>query len=374
MEKLEEPMKVKQLDYENIEINYPIEKITDRERILFLDIETTGFTARVSNLYMIGCAYYQNERYHMIQWFAETPEEEETILKAFLEFSSGFTYLVHFNGNNFDIPYLIDKCKKYALVFHIECFDGLDLYRRVSPLKQFLKLSNCKQRTIEEFLQIFREDPFPGGKLIDVYHNYVKNPDEQAYETLSLHNAEDILGMIRILPILAYSDLLCEPLRITKAQGNYYHDMNGRQCQELLMTLSLQTPLPIRISYGVNGIYFTGEGTEGSLRVPLLQEELKYFYANYKDYYYLPEEDLALHKSVSGFVDSAHRKQATAQTCYTRKVSLFLEEWGDAFRPVFKKSYQDKSCYFELTDPMKTDREFFSRYASHVIEHLVMMK
>ena len=36
------------------ELGYPLEKIAPIDKILFLDIETTGFTAKSSSLYMIG--------------------------------------------------------------------------------------------------------------------------------------------------------------------------------------------------------------------------------------------------------------------------------------------------------------------------------
>lgn len=65
------------------------------------------------------------------------------------------------------------------------------------------------------------------------------------------------------------------------------------------MTLSLPTPLPVPVSLSVGSCYFKGENDTATLKVPLIEEELKYFYANYKDYYYLPEEDVALHKSVA---------------------------------------------------------------------------
>ena len=67
------------------------------------------------------------------------------------------------------------------------------------------------------------------------------------------------------------------------------------------MKLELPSSLPLAISTLSNSCYFSGEGTEGILKVPLYEEEMKYFYSNYKDYYYLPAEDTALHKSVSSF-------------------------------------------------------------------------
>ena len=97
---------------------------------------------------------------------------------------------------------------------------------------------------------------------------------------------------------------------------------------------------------------------------------MKYFYSNYKDYYYLPEEDVALHKSIAGFVDKEHRIQATAANCYTRKYSLYLPQWDTVFEPFFKRDYKSKEYFFELTDDMKTNREFFVLYIQHVLHML----
>ena len=64
-------MRISKETIENFRISYPLEKLAPLERILFLDIETTGFTARSSYLYLIGCAYYQSGKWHTIQWLAE---------------------------------------------------------------------------------------------------------------------------------------------------------------------------------------------------------------------------------------------------------------------------------------------------------------
>lgn len=110
------------------------------------------------------------------------------------------------------------------------------------------------------------------------------------------------------------------------------------------MTLSLPTPLPVPVSLSVGSCYFKGENDTATLKVPLIEEELKYFYANYKDYYYLPEEDVALHKSVADFVDKEFRVQATAATCYTRKYSLYLQQWDIIFEPFSKGNIRARNC------------------------------
>ena len=92
---------------------YPLEKIAHPDKILFLDIETTGFTAKISYLYLIGTAYCEKGQWFVKQWFANDYREERKILSAFFQFAMNYTHLIHFNGNNFDLPYLVQKCKQY---------------------------------------------------------------------------------------------------------------------------------------------------------------------------------------------------------------------------------------------------------------------
>ena len=103
------------------------------------------------------------------------------------------------------------------------------------------------------------------------------------------------------------------------------------------------------------------------MKIPIYEEELKYFYSNYHDYYYLPTEDVALHKSVAGFVDKSYRLPASAANCYTRKQSSYLPQWDYVFTPFFKRDYKSQELFFELTDELKKDRSAFSQYASHVL-------
>lgn len=360
-------MKTVRKKLDNFTCEYPLERIAPLDKILFLDIETTGFTARSSSLYLIGCAHYSEDGWYIRQWFADTPEEEKELLTAFFEFAKPFTHLIHFNGNNFDLPFLVQKCAQYALEYNFDDFDGIDIYKRTAPYKYFLKLPNCKQKTIELFLGLNRVDTFSGGELISVYHDYVQKPSEFGLKALLQHNFDDMKGMLSILPVLSYYDLFNGGLHAKKVQANYYKDINGTKHQEVLIKLKFHSSLPVAVSFGASGCYFSGCGLEGTLKVPLYEEEMKYFYANYKDYYYLPSEDLAMHKSVATFVDKQHRTQASAATCYTRKFSSYLPQWEILFEPFFKRDYKSKELFFELTDEFKTDRAAFTTYAKHIM-------
>ncbi|MBO5291578.1 MAG: ribonuclease H-like domain-containing protein [Lachnospiraceae bacterium] len=351
-------------------LSYPLEKTASLEDMLFLDIETTGFSAASSSLYLIGCIYYEAGEFHLIQWFAADSRDEPELLHAFFKFAAGHHLLIHFNGNTFDLPYLEKKCGQYGLAYSFDTFDGIDLYRRIAPFQDLLNLPDCKQRSLEEAVGLHRDDPFQGGELIRVYQNYVKEPTDIAYHALMQHNADDMRGMLALLPFLAYSDLTRGTLKVKKAQANYYKAADGRLHQELLLKCRLTAPLPLPISCHAQGCYLSAEASEASLRVPIYEGEMKYFYSNYQDYYYLPAEDTALHKSVASFVDKAHREKAHAYNCYTRKTSSYLPQWDILFKPFFKRNYEDKELFFELTEELKSDRNAFSIYTNHIMQML----
>lgn len=356
------------------ETTYQLTDIDELANLLFFDIETTGFSAKKSSLYMIGLLYFENDKLMATQLFAETPDEEVFILKEFLEICQNYQTTIHYNGNTFDIPYIREKCRQHQLKDPFETLKGIDLYKRFSVFKNILHLENCKQKTVETFVGIEREDLYNGGELIEFYKKYTVNKAQEISDLLFLHNFDDLKGMYQLLPILTYMDLLLVPFRVVKVHSNGYYDLDEKERFEVVMKLRFHSYFPKPISINKNGCRFSGSGNEGFLKVPLLKEPLKYFYSNYTDYYYLPKEDVALHKSVASFVDKEHRQQANARNCYTRKEGAFLPEWDFVFTPVFKKEFDDNVCYFELTNEMKKQPEEFRKYALHLLDMLINAK
>lgn len=363
-------MKTLNYKFKQLKTEYDLSLLGNPENLLFLDIETTGLSSKTASIYLIGACYYKDNIWNGIQWFAENTEDEADVINSFFEFAASYTTLIHFNGNQFDLPFILGRCERLGLSYTFKNFEGIDIYKRVSNCKHFLQLPNCKQTSIEKFLHIDRDDKYSGGELIQVYKDYLKTHSKESEELLLLHNKDDLKGMLAILPILAYGDIFNKPVRATKVQANYYRDLNGKKQQELIIRLKLTSSVPVPLSYHANDCYVTAEGNHAALRVPVYTEELKYFYTNYKEYYYLPLEDVAMHKSVASFVDKEHRVPATAATCYTRKYSSYLPMWDYVLEPFFKREYKSSLLFFELTDEFKTDREAFSKYAAHILDML----
>lgn len=358
----------------SLKSSYDISKIVNTKDILFVDIETTGLSPKNSHIYIIGCIYMCGGVWNLTQFFAESADEEKELLEAFLQLASRYGTFIHFNGNKFDMPFIKARCESNGLSFDPDAYDGIDLYKRITPYKHVLHLNNCKQKSIEEFLGINRVDEFSGGELIKVYKEYIASPDDELYTTLFRHNYDDMIGMIQILPILAYGDLFTGELHVTKVTANTYSDVYDNKRKELLITFSIPSTLPTPFAFNACECYLSVKGNSGILKIPVYQEEMKYYYDNYKDYYYLPEEDMAIHKSVAVYVDKNFRKQAAPSTCYTRKSGEFLPQWDIIFTPFFKKDYDSKNTFFEMTDDIKHNREQFDKYINHIVLMMINYK
>ncbi len=334
--------------------------------IIFADIETTGFSSKINVIYEIGCIIFQNEVPVIVQFLAEKYAEEEDVLKAFFDLCKTKKLIIHFNGNMFDIPFMKTKAAQYEIAHPFDDMEGIDIYKRIAPFKDYLKLENCKQKTVEKFLGIDREDELSGGDLIKVYKAYAKHGGDDLEKLLVLHNHDDMKGMLSILPVLKYRDLLMSKFRVVKVFAERNGDTSFVNIK-MIFTISIPKPFDVK----KDGFEFEMSEDTAFLRAPLYEGELKYFYKDYKDYYYLPDEDMALHKSVAAFVDKDHRKQAKAYNCYTRKESVYLPGFDEVLKPSFKKSYEDKKHYFEVTDELKKDPESFRVYALNILENLL---
>ncbi|MDY5578249.1 MAG: ribonuclease H-like domain-containing protein [Lachnospiraceae bacterium] len=345
------------------------------EKSVFFDIETTGFTAKKSQLYLIGIVYpTEHDGVFECQQFLNDDSDEQAILHQFFETIKNFKNVIHFNGIGFDIPFIMAKCALYGLPYNFDHQANHDLYKESASLKNFIKQENLKQKTIEKFLGIHREDQYSGGELINIYYDYLKEKNEEKEQLLLLHNLEDICGMVQLLSLRSYADILQGAFSFDSYKINSYQNYLGQKKKELLITLHLETPVPQKISGNFDSFFFMMEQTICKFKITIYTGELKFFYPDYKNYYYLPEEDMAIHKSVAFYVDKDFRTQAKAANCYSRKTGMFLPEYADVICPYFKKEYSDKIMYFEADEKFFSSEENIKRYVLHILNMIEKKK
>lgn len=312
----------------------------------FFDIETTGLSPRVSSLYLIGAAYEQKDGWHLVQWFADDYVSEEALLRAFAGFSSRFDTFVHYNGSTFDIPYLEKKYRSYHLPSPFTGKGSLDLYRQIRSGKKQFPTKDMKLTTMEQLIGFHRHDTYSGKDCIRLYSDfmqmkYFRNPQAaEKKECLLLHNREDVMGTIACTGLLAY--------------GRYepQHPSCHREDGEICFSDRLFHCVPVPIQYEDDGIRYEYKENIICIHVPLVEDTLYHFFPDYRNYFYLPKEDMAVHKSVGSYVDPAFREKATAANCYIKKTGTFLPlpRGTDWSAPVFSFTRKDTRVYIPYTD------------------------
>lgn len=330
--------------------------------VLIFDIETTGFSADTTKLYLIGCGFYTNGKWVVRQWLNNDGTSEKELLLSFIDFVKQYKYILHYNGDGFDIPYIEKKLKKYQMTFAFNAMESIDLYKLIRPYKDILHLDNLKQKTLEGLININRLDKYSGGDLIKIYNSYIESDDKNYEKLLIQHNYEDIEGLMYCFSLMSYKLLEAGNFSVKKmsVQGDY-----------LCFSLELKAPIPVRISLGNENIIVTAYNSEATIKAKIIEDELKFFFENYSDYYYLPTEDIAVHKSVAAYVDRNYRTQAKRSNCYTKRHGYFISQIDSGIIKGYKINYDDKESYIELADSFLQDMELINKYTKHIISKML---
>ena len=376
--------------------------------LLFFDIETTGLSADSSYLYLIGCMYLENGEVVLEQFFSEGIREEELLIHAYDSLLSVHPVPVHFNGSTFDLPYIEKKRRLLGIEPPVRDGDGtgFDIYRSLHPFKAFLGTGSMSQKSLERYCGLQREDVYDGGELIVFYNRYIAarrleslrertsasgesyipgadtgltragtETSAQLLETLLLHNYEDVLNMPVIARLLALPALV---------SGSYSIE-NASPAENGLLTLRLR-PDFTQLMEAFHRPHFCQCHQDSTIRadfaeglctfeIPVEELELKLFYPDYRNYYYLPAEDSIVPKTIGDFMDKSLRERCKAENCCTKHTLRFIPLPGELSKKetipfkVFKRYYSDRYAYVDLAEIMSTP-EYMNMYASRLVKSM----
>lgn len=332
------------------------------ESSLFFDIETTGFSANTSVVFLIGALGRENGVWKLTQFLARRPQEERTVLEAFFSLASRYDTLVHFNGTTFDLPYLNKKATQHGLAHMLNSHRSLDLYRSYRPLQKLLGLARMNQTSLEAFLGWQRRDRLSGKHMVKLFGQYAASGDTSVQELLLLHNHDDMLGMTQLTGLAAH-------LALVKGEFREITEITEESDRKFLrISFALSCPVPVPFSAADGTYRLEAEGARGCLRVPLCEGTFYHLFPDYKNYWYLPLEDQAIHKSVASFVDKAYRVPATAANCYIKKSGAFLPQPEELFAPAFKRTPDGCMLYFLYSEDFTVDSAAAHDYAAAVLQ------
>lgn len=329
--------------------NDRMEQLYPGKNILYYDIETTGLSASRGMVYLIGMTYKKKDScYEILQFFAYNATDEKELVLEFFDKIQRFDILVSFNGDNFDIPFLKKRAEYLGLPGNILNYEAvsLDIYRKIRRYCSILGMENARQKTIEKFVGIIREDTISGKELIKVYRDYLIKREERMRDILLLHNFEDVSGLPALAGMLSYCDVF---------EGNWH--ISGMKTIEsgILILCELKNEIPKKME--LKNSYVQVQAFDKNLTFLLYTAfmELKFFYPDYKNYYYLPQEDMAIHKSVAAFVEKEYRIKAAKENCYIKRKADFVKNYGLTNVHIMKRDYSDKEGYVEAGEFLQMD-------------------
>ena len=155
-------------------------------------------------------------------------------------------------------------------------------------------------------------------------------------------------------------------------------DANPAACEQsvaeasFVLTWQPETSMLPDFKKSCRGVTLSLSGEEASLTVPVSSRELRFYFENYKDYYYLPGEDEAIHKSVAAYVDKAFRKKATARTCYIRRSGAFVPVFSPPDdTPLFRESYSSKELFILPEEDFFSDMDALSLFLCSWLEAFI---
>ena len=404
------------------------------DSLMFYDIETTGLSSRESVIYLIGCMYDDGNGPVLTQFFSESPEEEADIIRAFNELLLKHPVLVDYNGSTFDAPFIRARAEILGIGLN-PITSEIDIYRLLKPFKNLLGLKSMRMKAMEQYLGIRRDDMYDGGELIELYIKYVAKkkleimrgsvPDDsvsdaaphvherittvfsdetglrligsaassELLEILLLHNYEDIINLPDVALLTALNGFIggsfgVDGTELRESGGAVIFTLSGidpavtgilrRSFRNDIDSPSDLIRLTITPAGGLRTCVFIRIVNDTSIELVMeaAYRELKLFFANYRDYYYLLNEDYAIHKSIGRFMDRDVCIKCTAANCYTRKTGYFLpvfEKKGGALADkayLYRQNAPDKANYI-LAEDLVADTSAARIYILQLLEALL---
>jgi uncharacterized protein YprB with RNaseH-like and TPR domain len=174
----------------------------DLSSAVFLDLETTGLSGGTGTVpFLVGLAYYRDERFKVTQFFLNEMAEEDRLIRELAEFirEMGFKSLVTYNGKAFDLPLIETRFALHRTPCPLRGLPHLDFLFSARSLWQH-KTDSCRLFTLaQQICQAERSEDIPGAEIPLRYFQYIRSGDFSLIEPILYHNQEDLLSLLGVI-------------------------------------------------------------------------------------------------------------------------------------------------------------------------------
>lgn len=293
------------------------------DKDIFIDIETTGFSKEFCRVYLISLCTLRDGVIHAVQFLSDYEDDEKEILDSAFDYLSKYENIITYNGRAFDLPFLKKRAELLAVHCPIDEKKDTDLYRIAKNLHFLYDEVGLKLKSIEKFLGIKRTDEKNGGELIKVYQRYIaltKVGDADAShleKELLLHNYEDVINLVPLMVLFEYQKLLkpkvtIEKFEVTEKEVFFSGKTNAN------------IPNPFFLKNDYCFLNFEKKNIKGTVK--FVDGKLRYYLPDYKNYFYIPDENTILPKQFASAIPKDRRRNATMEECFVEKSPEEIDE------------------------------------------------
>ena len=183
------------------------------ENFAFIDTETTGLSGGTGTYaFLIGAGRFENDQFHLAQFFMRDPTEEPAQLFALEQFLASCQSIVTFNGKSFDIPLLNTRYTAHGWQTPFQDMAHVDLLHLARRLWRDRLPSRTLGNLEVQILGTDREDEdIPGWMIPSIYFDYLRDGDARPLKKVIYHNEMDVISMSALLNHMA--TLLFSPIQ-----------------------------------------------------------------------------------------------------------------------------------------------------------------
>ncbi|MFO7792200.1 MAG: ribonuclease H-like domain-containing protein [Candidatus Saliniplasma sp.] len=193
-------------------LNHPLNRklmgLTEKENLLFFDIETMGL--RYCPVFLIGIGTYSDGNLKVKQLLARNLKEEKAVIREFLDISERYDCFVSFNGRSFDSRFISERMKNHDLVGNLDKphFDVLHFSKGM--WRNDNDIPNHRLGTLEKHvLNKERENDVSSAMVPQFYKIYLKKRNPGPLIPILEHNKEDIVSLAQLLNLLCKEKSRC---------------------------------------------------------------------------------------------------------------------------------------------------------------------
>jgi len=174
----------------------------DLSTALFLDLETTGLAGGTGTVpFLVGLAYYRDERFKVTQFFLNEMAEEDRLIRELDRFirEMGFKSIVSYNGKAFDVPLIETRFALHRMPCPLRGLPHLDFLFSARSLWKH-KYDSCRLFNLaQEIVQAERSEDIPGAEIPLRYFQYIRSGDFTLIDPILYHNQEDLLSLLGVV-------------------------------------------------------------------------------------------------------------------------------------------------------------------------------